>query len=215
MITEADLNGREPLPYKPFEGRYIDEMPRLRADNRRPLTAKDIAEKRIEVLKSKNAKLIDAWVNNYYDTASGIVYFGNEIKVIPYCEVLSNIDSDAELENGALTLTPEQYKSLEGKVLNRAGLKLNKLLTKQEAKEHPVWKALLGDALNPYADAMFKFGKKRYDVDNLMSICMSNAKNTPTLRAWCFFIFPEYGRSGIFNGGNYLGAIARLVGVPE
>jgi len=226
MITEAELNGMKPknlgnyfaddfrpIIYRPFEGRYIDAMPRLRADNRRPMTAKDIAEKRVEVLKSKDANLINAWVNHYYDTSSGVAYFGNEIKIIPNCEILANIDSDAKLKNGALILTPEQYKSLEGKVLNRDELKLQAWLTKQEAKEHPVWKELLGDALNPYTDAIFKFGKEKYDIDNLMGIWIANAQKEPTLRSW---YFSNLDRRSVINGLSNLDyGGARLVGVPE
>ena len=216
MVTNEELNGLPPLPYKIFEGRYYDAMPALREEGRIPMTLRQIAEKRLEVLISGDEDLIHIWWDTYFNTVDAIAYNKDEIKVIPNSQMLMNINPDAELKNGALVLTEEQYNNLEGKTFQRSELAVEEPLTKKQAKEHPVWQELLGDVLNEYVDAVFEVEKKRcgkYVKDpKLMIVYLANAENVPTLYPW--FVGMVDSRSDLF--GSYdLDYDSILVGILD
>lgn len=92
---------------KIFTNYYIKAMQKLRSDGYTPMSVEDIAKKKLEVLVSGNKREISKSWDIQFDTSSAIAYFKDEIKVIPNCELLVNIDSDAELKGGALVLTED------------------------------------------------------------------------------------------------------------
>ncbi len=189
----------------------------------RAATIEEIIEKRLEVLASGDEEEIDKFVNNYLDSSTGIVTYKREtedgikdkIKIIPNCETLKNIGRNPELYNGGIELTEEEYNQLEGEVFNREDLILNESLTEEEAKEHPIWKELVGEeALNDYVDAVFDFVKEEYGEDKAMGVWIHDGKDVPVLRSCGVDRVGGYGGSG-HDGGNSLGYNARLVGVKD
>ena len=211
MGIDEQINDIQPLPYEKFEGRYIDAMPALRADGRVPLTVRQIAEKRLEAVASGNEQMIEGWLLNYFDTSDAIAYSGDEIKIVPDCELLKNIDSDAKLKNGSLVLSKNQYKQLPGKTFQRSDIKADKWLTEQEVKEHPVWQLELGDLLEPYAKMVFSERKKRWDAFQTgMGVQFDRKRERPTLS--------PFGLNRLYDGSSLkncylLDYCARLVGV--
>lgn len=210
MGIDEQLNAIQPLPYKAFEGRYIDAMPALRADKRVPLTFRQIAGKQLEAVASGNEQMINGWLLNCFDTSDAIAYSGNEIKIVPDCELLKSINFDAKLKNGALVLSENQYKQLNGKTFQHSEFKVNEHLTEQEAKEHPVWQAELGDILEQYTKMVFSEGKKKYGFDNAMKVYLAGSQEKPTLRP--FHVLSISGRSNLSSHYNYLDDFSRLVG---
>ena len=213
MVTNEELNDLQPLPYERFEGMYIDAMPALREAERIPMTTEALAKRRLEVLASGSEELIRAWWNNYYDTSDGVAYLGDEIKILKNSQLLIDITPEAELKDGALVLTEDQYNTLEGKTFKRSKLGVtNDWLTKEQAKKHPVWQELLGDVLEPYVDAVFEQYEKQYGKRNeLMGVFLADAQDVPTLRSW--FVGRLNGRSDLI--GCNLDHDARLVGVLD
>ena len=209
MVANIELNGQ--APYKIFEGRYVDAMPALREVGN-PMTTRQIAERRLEVLSSGDEGLIDAWWNSYLNTVDAVAYNRNrnEIKVILNSKKLRNINPDAELRLGELVLTEEQYKKLEGKTFQRSELIINGPLTKEQAKEHPVWQELLGDVLNEYVDAVFEQYEKYGESNRLMPVYLANAEDVPTLCSWLVGMLDS--RSDLI-GSHDLDYNSHLVGV--
>jgi len=184
-----DISPRE--KYKEFYRKNIEQMQLLVRDNRTPLTMKDIIERRI------NSSQVD-WRNNYFDTCDAIVQFNGEIKVIKNCNVLKSMNKDTKIENGGIKITEKQFKNLKGKKFKIKGMKLNEYLTKKEAKSHPIWKYLLGNLLNKYADLVFSINSE----DNMA--IWTNTENL-ILRAWCV------GRLGSGSDAGGRGGVAVMV----
>ncbi|HDQ59886.1 MAG TPA: hypothetical protein ENN30_01700, partial [Candidatus Woesearchaeota archaeon] len=154
------------MEVKVFVGDYISAMQELRSEGYSPMTVQDVAKKRLEVLASGNKKKTSQFWDISQNTTSAVAYFKDEIKIIPNCEILTNIDYDAEILNGALVLTEDQYKQLPGKTFKHSELMTNTQMTRiDRAKAHPVLQELLGDDLEPYVDAVFDKVKKSYGTD--------------------------------------------------
>ncbi|HDQ60093.1 MAG TPA: hypothetical protein ENN30_02765 [Candidatus Woesearchaeota archaeon] len=164
------------------------------------MTARQIVEKRLEAVASGNEQLINGWLLNYFYTPDAVAYSGDEIKIVPNCKLLIDIDSDAELDRWGMVLTEEQYKQLEGKTFQRADLSINKGHTKQEAKGHPVWQAELGDLLGLCTEMVFAEGKRGYGSEKAMSICLGKRQEKPMLHA--FVLGGLGGGSGLFDKCN-------------
>ena len=189
----------------------------LKDEGYRPMDIKDLVKKRLEALASGDEEEIDKFVNQYLDSSTGIVTYGDEIKIIPNCEMLENIDRNPELYHGGIKLTEESYNQLEGKTFNREDLILNEFLTEKEAREHPIWKELVGEeTLNDYVDAVFDFVKEEYGEDEAMGVYIHKGEDVPVLRSCGVYRFGD-GYDGSFLGGN--GNLrdygTRLVGVKD
>ena len=209
--------------YKIFEGKpYAELMKDLKDEGYRPMDMRNLVEKRLEALASGDEEERDKFVNQSLDSSTGIVTYKretedgirDEIKIIPRCEFLENIDINQELYNGRLKLTEEQYNQLEGKVFNRKDLILNEFLTEEEAKEHSIWKELLGGTLKDYVNTVFDFEKK-HGRNTAMGVWVHKGEDVPMLRS-CYvdrFINDYYGRS--LYGFNILDYGTRLVGVKD
>lgn len=141
MVTMLDLNTLQRV-YFPFERwSYIDGMPKLRKRGLEPITVSDLMERRLEVLSldenhpEKDA-LTDAWLSKSYDTASGVAYFKDEIKIVPNAQILKEKIQGSKLSMfGALVLIPEEYSDLEGWVFTREDL--------EREGAYLIWKALV------------------------------------------------------------------------
>lgn len=174
---------------KTFYGRYKEQMPLLIQEGFQPYTFRDVMQKRVEALNSKNEEQIKFWLNQYFDTSTGLAYHNGNLIVIPDSDLLKSINSNSEIKDRSLILTPEQYNKLseQYEVIKRNKVKIEKSLTKEEAKNHKLWLNLSGNdqaLLNEYADLIFAEAKKTYKYDENMGVYLSNDQKDPALRAW-------------------------------
>ena len=118
------MNDKDSVLYKEFYGMNVDQMPVLIADNRVPLSVNGLMTRRLEVVKSDNTELADTWLNNYFDTGDAIVYHPDgRIKVVNDAQTLREITPESNRVNGALVLTEDAYKALDGAEFTRNDLK--------------------------------------------------------------------------------------------
>lgn len=207
---------------KEFYGSNVDKMPLLVAEGRVPLSVSDLMRKRLEVLDSGDQELVSYWRGNYFDTGDAVIYHPNgNIKVVLDAEPMKKINPKSELKTGALVMPDGMYDKLDGETFTRKGVEkysiVGKLLSKEEAKKNPIWKALAhGDQalLNAYVDATFKKAEEYHDYDKNMKIWLSQPQEVTTGRLWCVDRL-DYNSNAY--GSNYLGNNnGRLVGVaPE
>jgi len=201
--------------YKSFQGSYNKQMPLLIQEGLQPLTAKDVMEYRIKAIQSNNEDEFDFWLDHYFDTADGLAYHDNNLIVVPNSQELLNINPESKLSNGSLILSPKQYERLskEHEVIKRDNIISGKPLTKEQAKEHPIWLKLAQEdksLLNEYADAIFSKAKEIYNYNENMGIYPQDDQKTPVMRDWYFRSL--YGRSGA-DAKNNLNNNCRLLGV--
>lgn len=202
------------VPYKEFYGRNVDRMPELIAEGRVPLSTAGIMERRLN-----STGTATAWKDNYFDSDDAIVYHPNgNFKIVRGAPFLRSLTSASNLANGALVLSESAYASADGAEFKRKdkGLILDQDLTAQQAKEHPVWLALVPDKalLGQYVDGMFAEMGKRFSYDDAMGVYLAGAQKTPAARALCFDGLES---RSLLNGRVDLdNDLGRLVGVaPE
>ncbi len=175
--------------YRVFEGAYNRQMPLLVEFGFQPLTAKDVMEHRIEAIQSNVKDEIDFWLEKYWDTVTGLAHFNGQLIVDPNSELLLGINPESRLVRGSLPLTQEQYARLsrEHEVIERAKVISDRRLTKEQAKEHPIWLELAqGDKalLREYADLVFAKAKEVYGHDENMGTFLPDDQENPALRSW-------------------------------
>ena len=214
------LNDTEPRPkYKEFYGRNVNEMPKLVADSRVPMSVADIMKKRLEVRNSEDSELKASWHDTYFDTGDGVLYFPNGDLVVAYdSKALREMNSNSKLVGGALDLSNVDLKDVTGQRFTKAQLEkmvLGESLTLEQAKVHPLWIALARDnkLASDYAEMVFAETKERFDYDTNMGVYRDQAGKVPKMRAWV--VGWVDGRSGA--GGNYVldDGSGRLVGVAS
>src|SRR3989344_1384071 len=209
------LDDIAPAPiYQTFQGRYVDAMPALRADNRTAMSIPDLMKRRLQVLNSGKEKLIEAWWENYFDFPDGVAYKGDEVKYVPNAQLLLGITPEAKLSQGALVLTEAQYSKLKGPTFSRKELEKagsNYWLTKNQVLKNPVWQAVAGsELLEQYADAHFK----RYNTNEAMAVYLSSPQDKPTMRALALDD-GDFNWSVLVDYRNLDDNGARLVGVRQ
>lgn len=218
----ASLKLNEPIEkFKEFYGRNIEQMPELLKEGRTPLSIAGLMKRRLEVLTaSKEVK--GAWWTNYFDTGDAVIYHpdGRFKVVLNAAEPMKELNPQSKLINGALVLPEGLYDKLDGEIFTREEIGrygiAEKLLTKEEAKSNPIWKALAGGdqaLLDSYVDAVFTKAKKQYGYDKNMRIWVSQPQEVTTGRLWCVGGLYDSDSNAI---GDDLGCSSgRLVGVRE
>ena len=176
---------------KEFYGEYVEQMQKIIAEGRVPISVAGLMQKRLNVKNINNSKgyYRDKYFDNYFDTGDAVVYHPDgRVKIVLDSQTLRNM-MPSKKDNHALVLTEDVYKSLDGEELR--DIKFDKIycsLSKEDVKSHPVWKILARDQalLNDYADNIFAECKRRFSYDSAMAICLSSAQgSTPEMRAWC------------------------------
>ena len=207
--------------FKEFYGRNIDQMPKLLGEGRIPLSGAGIMERRLEVL-TVSEEVRDAWWRHYFDTGDAVIYHPDgRFKVVTGNNaepVWKELNPKSKLSIGALVLPDGMYDKFNGESFTREEIKrygiAEKLLTKDEAKANPIWKALAkGDQtlLDSYVDATFKKAEKDHGYDQLMKIWLSKPQDVTHGRLWCFYGLDD---DSIADCSSDLGSISgRLVGV--
>jgi len=203
-----------PVPYKEFFGRYHEQMPRLLAELRTPMTVAEIMRRRVDVAEG-NAGVRDAWLDTYFDTSDAVLYHpSGKIKIVRRAPPLLTITTESNIRAGALVVDHETYHSIPGPEFARRELITGTPLTQTQACAHPVWQTLAGDdqsLLNTYTDFVFRDSKRRCGHMENMGVYLGPPQDSPVLRAWTVGMV-DY-QSDVFGDSSLSDHICRLVGV--
>ncbi len=211
------------VDYKAFPGegtgRIIDQMPKLIAEGRTPLSVRGLMKKRLEVADYKNEAVRDSWLLNYFDTGDAVLYHPDgRIKIVLDYQLARELNPKSRLKNGALMLPDGAYEGAdcpEFKIDDLAKYGMYEWLKRKKVSNHPIWKALAGDdkLLDAYGDMIFRKGKEIYNHDTVMGVFLADAQDVPTMRLWYAV---RLGWSGAGGSLRLDGGDGRLVGVaPE
>jgi putative NADPH-quinone reductase len=209
---------QSPEKFKEFYGRNVEQMPKLIAEGRVPLSVSGLMQRRLDI-RNASDDVKSSWIDSYFDTGDAVVYHPDgRVKIVLDSQTLREMSPDSKRNAGALVLTPEQYDAMNGEEFKKGKLgKVNEGMSEADVKAHPVWKVLARDPalLNDYVDYIFAEGKKRFGYDTSMGVYPSSVKgNTPEMRAW--FVYRFEGRSSVYGWGGLDYDYGRLVGVaPE
>ncbi len=210
--------------YQEFYGRKTEQMPKLIADGRVPLSVSGLMQRRLDVRNSDD-KVKSAWMDNYFDTGDAVVYHPDgRVKIVLDSEDLRNMTLDTPRNSGALIVTPESYDALQGEEFKKGKLgKTGDCMSREDVKAHPVWKVLARDQglLNDYIDHIFGEYQARFakgtpleDIRAMRIFPRSANGNTPEMRAW-YVNGLEYGSDAV-GGSDLDDYLVRLVGIaPE
>ena len=209
----------KPAVHTTYYGRNVDQMPKLLASGKEPMSIAHLMEQRIAVRERGIPQVQhDAWWNNYFDTADlWLRHPDKGGKVVPYdAQVLNflreHVKPDERLVDGAVPLPNGLFEAMEGLDLTPADIeRLNSRgYAPREAKNSGVWKELARtqERLDTYVDAV---APRAGGDQNMMNLCFGKASEVPTGRLW--YIDYWYNDS-LANGSNNLtNAYGRLVGV--
>lgn len=197
-MKKQKLRSSEPvIPYKEYHGKATEEMPRLIADGRIPISVAGVMLRRLEVLADHFSEEVRRnWLGNIFDTGDGVAYHvDGRVKIVPNAPPLRNIDPfNCKLVGGVLVLEDGVYEQLEGLELSREEAEKYYTgrfvtTTKEEVKSDRVWRFLArGDdtLLNEYADLVFAKIFARIKIGNIkdaMRIYITaNPEYVPTMR---------------------------------
>jgi len=204
--------------YQEFYGRNTEQMPKLIADGRVPMSVSGLMQRRLDV-RNSDAKVKSAYMDNYFDTGDAVVYHPDgRAKIVLDSQNLRDMTPDTPRNGGALIIGEDVYAALEGEEFKKGKLgKTGDWMSKKDVKAHPVWKVLARDQglLDDYADYMFAEGKERFGYDTAMGVFPGSAGgDTPEMRAWCVYRLVD--RSNVLGGGDLDDDGGRLVGIaPE
>ena len=209
--------------YREFYGRNVEQMPKLIADGRVPMSVAGLMQRRLDV-RNSDADVKTSYMDNYFDSGDAVVYHPDgRVKIVLDSQTVRDITPKSELRNGALILTEDAYNDLQGAEFKKGKLgKVDERLSREQAKAHPVWKVLARDQalLNDYVDFIFAEGKQRFDYDTAMGVYPSSAQgSTPDLRAWCVNRLEvrsyAYGRYHLDDDyGRFLGIAPEALSAP-
>lgn len=199
-----------------FYGTNKRQMPLLVKAGLVPMTVAQLMQRRVAVLGNEALKV--TWFGNYFDTGDAVAYKDDKVKVVLDAQPLREMNAQSELSNGALILPDGAYETLEGPEFTReelTRLRIDKLLSKTQVRQHPVWQALARDqaVLDEYAGAVFREARTQYNYDENMGLYVAAAQKQPTMRAWCVDLLDSRSVAG---GSSLSRGTGRLVGVaPE
>ena len=187
-MSQLQLN-EQPVNYKEFYGRNVDQMPNLIAEGRTPLSVQGLMKRKLETQNASEA-VRNSWMHNYFDTGDGVAYHPDgRIKIVPDARPLREMNSESKLVNGALVLPDGMYEKLEGQEFTRKDIQkyVGDAITSKEAKSNPLWQALARDPklLNEYVDLIFNQTKQQFSYGKNMGVYVSDAPESPAMRLWC------------------------------
>ncbi len=180
--------------YKPFLGKPVVQMPLLIGESRTPLSMLEVVQRRLELveaferLKNANApkELISAyeeliktwWGNTFYTSDGAVSHSDGRLKIVLNAQYARDLSPQTMLVKSAVYFSDDQYKALVGEEFGRNHVEqlFNRPLDKNEAKQHPVWRALLRGnqaLLNEVVDAVFAQARQRFDDfdGKMMNVC--------------------------------------------
>ena len=205
MSLELNLSTED---FKEFYGRNTEQMPKLVAEGRVPLSVSGLMQRRLDV-KNSDADVKSFYMGNYFDTGDAVVnHPDGRVKIVLDSQYLRDMTPETPRYCGSLVLTPEQYNSMDGEEFKKSEFrrtgewiskngeefkegKLEKIgvwISKKEVKNHPVLRVLARDQalLNDYTDYIFAEGKERFGYDIAIGIFTGSINgDTPEMMAWC------------------------------
>lgn len=206
--------------YKEFYGRNVDQMPKLIAEGRVPLSVNGLMKRRLEVEKLPFEDLKDAYWNNYFNTGDAVArHSDGRVKIVLDSKDLRGLNPKSKLLNGGgLILTNEVYEVLDGPEFSPKDIEryTGKSLSKSEVNKNPMWQSLARDkaVLRAYTDKTFEKAKAQFGYDQNVGLYLPSVQEKPIMRSWCVRRL-DYG-SYAFGYGSLDDAYGRLVGVaPE
>lgn len=137
---EIQIGTRLLANYKLYESAYTNSMPRLMAEGFRPLTVANIMSYKLEALKSQEREEIDFWLNTSWVSCDAVIYFDNNVVVIPNSDILKNLNNDRKFDYGEIKnkfvegiVMEEMYPAIGDTLDSR--MHLSYLLTEKEFRE--------------------------------------------------------------------------------
>jgi len=212
-MVQTIVQGHEVFEYDT----YLHLMPQLLNAGFRPMGISGFMRSRLEAISSGDSWQKDYWLSSYLDSGDGAAYSGGKVKVVLGSDNLRRINDDSELRSGALVVSDGDYGNLEGEEFSRSQLGMagiEKLLSKKQVRDHPVWKALAGDShlLSEYAGMIFSEMNEQYGFDEGMGIYLASEQEVPTMRSWVVGTLHQRSDArSFYNLNNY--SLTRLVGV--
>lgn len=226
MTLNLNIEQLKREAYKEFYGRNTEQMPKLLADGRIPMSFAMLMNKRI----SDGDALTD-WNTNYFDTSDLIAYStGDKVKFILTVDANGNITETGKYllglinpeyspKNGAIILTNIAYDGLKGagiiEVKSKNLGELEKWLTLEQITEHKTWRILARhpdevpkefaerkDLLKDYAN----YVKSKTCYDTNMGVYPDiNEASHAKLRAWSAYRL-NWSHKSDADGRSNLGA---------
>ncbi|MFC1686094.1 hypothetical protein ACFLZZ_03675 [Nanoarchaeota archaeon] len=198
--------------HKIYSGKgYLNTLSKVFSDFHFPYSARDIIYKKTQAMTCTDEEIIEKWLGNWsalwkpggtFSTSDAIILKKGKtptedmLKIVPRCFDGDTVDSVLAqtitgLVNRSISIDPKFYNKFAGPEFYMKDLILNRDLTKEEAKNHPVWKALTNDQkiLDLYVDLVFKKLKDHCEEDKGMRIDLEHCQamryrdhDTPLLR---------------------------------
>lgn len=217
--------------YKEFPGSNLEQMPLLTAEGRVPMNVSQIMQQKLNC-RNGPQEVKTAWMDNHFSTGDAIMYHpSGDIKIVLDSQYLRDINSQSRINQGALGVDKKVYRNSIGKTFNEFGGdfyrtsegmifkkreigRVNTVLTKAEARAHPIWQFLARDKslLADFTDLIFTEAEERFRYDSNMGICTSWCTgDSPVLRALCFNGL--YSMSWLNGSARIDSSAGRLVGV--
>jgi len=200
--------------FKEFCGREMEQMPKLIAEGRVPLSVNGLMQRRLEIRNASDD--VKAPWDSYFDTGDAIVYHPDgRIKIVLDSQYLREMTSDTKRSGGALVLTLEQYDTMDGEEFEERKFGgYRELPSRKEVKDHPIWKFLARDQglLDDYTDLIFR---EKKDAPSMRVLTTSINRNFPGtwMRSWTVLGLDHWSDA---YGGGALDHFGQFVGVePE
>ena len=215
-MNELQLNDAK--NYKEFYGRIIEQMPKLVAEGRTPLSVSGLMRRRLEVLNSPGNVRSSYW-DNYFDTGDAIAYHPDgKAKIVLDTRQLRELTPSSQLKDNALVLPAGVYDELEGVEFSREDLEKyasGEWLKQKDVTSNKIWQALARDGklLDDYAKAVFSQVRERYDSNISMALFVDSARDVPIIRSWYVGRLDDDFRSNASGRCHLDGGYGRLVGV--
>ena len=188
-MEKYNLPHEEIKRFEVYKGRNTEQMPKLRADNRVPANVSQLMQRRLD-LRNDDTGVKAFYMDNWFDSGDAVVYHpdGINFKVVLDSQHLRDMTPDTPRNGGALIISEDVYKTLEGEEFKKGKLrKTENRMSNKDVKAHPVWKVLARDQalLDDYTDYIFAEGKERFGYETAMGVFLGSANgDTPEMRAW-------------------------------
>lgn len=203
--------------YQIFQGGpYIDLMSQLKGVGLVPTSVADIMRARLEAFNSPNSEQKETLLNNDFQTMSAVAYNDGRIKIVPVAQELKDISPNIKLIKGALPISHEEYRALEGKEIDTDFIKDPKLardMGKEGVMNHPIWRTLVEDTslLAEYTDlVIFAKSQEPYHNKGVMAISLDKYQGTPTMEIWGMMNLTA---GSMVYGFGTLDSESRLIGI--
>ncbi len=198
--------------YKEFYGRNTEQMPKLIAEGRVPMSVAELMQRRLEI-RNSDTKVKSFYMDDHFVTGDGIIYNPNGmVKIVLNSQHLRDMTPESPRNDGKLVLTVEDYNALQGEEFRQDNIREDDWFSRADVKAHPIWKALARNQtlLNDYTDYIFTEGNYNVAMGIFLSWAYFNGK-TPEMIAWSVGGLEK--RSDGFSRGVLTSDHGRLLGI--